>query len=1359
VFKNKAKRTLSIMLVFAMLFSMFPAVAGAAEEPVHAPEGTVTLPSNFEDDTRQGWTWNGDSGVKSALTIEDANGSNALSWEFSYGEGEGWATAPRIQLAQDGLVRGDDNYVLFDLYLKPDELKATTGAMQVNLIFQPSEPAEIAYWAQVPGAYEIDFTDLDSADQPVDGLYHFPVKINIGAYDAITDDLNLRNMILLFADVGSDFAGRVYVDNVQFSETEAGDAVEEEPSYNPSESEVTYPALLGNENVKKPSEAGAISVGESVYGYKTLVDADGNPIQLRGMSTHGLQWYPEIINDNAFAALANDWGSNVIRLAMYVGEDGYASDPEVIKQRVIDGIDFAIANDLYVIVDWHVHAPGNPNADIYSGAMDFFEEISSLYPNHPNIIYEVANEPSSNDGGVEGGGVSNDAEGWAEVKSYAEPIIQMLRDNGNENLVIMGSPNWSQRPDLAADNPIADDNVIYTVHFYSGTHQPGDSYPEGTVAEDRGNVMSNTIYALENGIAVFSSEWGTSEATGHNGPFLEKADVWLDFFNQYNISWVNWSLTTKNETSGAFRPFILGKHEAADLDPGVDQVWAPDELSVSGEYVRARIKGIALEQIDRTPREDFTEVIWDFNDGTVQGFGLNTHTPPHTVTTEVYNVNNALEIKGLNSSNDISEGNYWANVRLSSDEWSPEVDIFGAQELSMDVIVETPTTVSIAAIPQSSTHDWANPLRAIKVTADDFIEQEDGSYKANLVISSEDAPNLGVIGSDAEGSILANIILFVGTDNADVISLDNITVSGNRAVVEEPVVHADLGEPTLPSDFEDSTRQGWNWDPTSGVKNAITIAEINGSNAITWEVAYPEVKPSDGWASAPRIVLGNINATRGDRNYLTFDFYFDPVRATEGTLSINLAFAPPSLGYWAQTANNVDISLENLDELEQTEGGLYHVEAAFDLTQILDDKVIAPDTVLRDITVVVADVESDFAGSMYLDNVQFVTVEEEEEDRDPYVVGPNPNANENATKEIVNNPSAEDGKISVSLPNGKKQVLLPANAAAIDGKNKLAVESDGITAEIPGLVLNSLKSLLSSEDLADAQISLDLGTIDSEEKDAVIGKAKGKSEVNLKAFSEIYNLNLSIVDKDGNVKELTQFEEAITISFKVNEGADNDLLGVYFLAEDGSIEFVGGTLHDGVMIAQLSHFSKYAVLEYDKTFDDVSADYWAADVIKKMAAKHIVSGVSDDEFAPKQNVTRAEFAALIVRALGLEAKGAASFKDVESSKWYAEAVAAANEAGIVAGRGEGMFAPNATITREEMAVMLVNAVEYQTAANVDAGQAAAFEDASSISAWAQDAVNTASSLGILKGREGNQFAPKGQANRAESAQAIWQLLQ
>lgn len=149
---------------------------------------------------------------------------------------------------------------------------------------------------------------------------------------------------------------------------------------------------------------------------------------------------------------------------------------------------------------------------------------------------------------------------------------------GNENIIIIGSPNWSQRPDFAIKDPIADDKVMYSVHFYTGTHKV-DGY-----------VFENMKMAIEAGVPVFVTEWGTSEASGDGGPYLDEADKWLEYLNANNISWVNWSLTNKNETSGAFVPYISGVSQATDLDPGSDQKWDISELSISGEYVRSRIR-------------------------------------------------------------------------------------------------------------------------------------------------------------------------------------------------------------------------------------------------------------------------------------------------------------------------------------------------------------------------------------------------------------------------------------------------------------------------------------------------------------------------------------------------------------------------------------------------------------------------------------------------------------------------------------------------------------------------------------------------------------------------------------------------
>lgn len=711
--------------------------------------------------------------------------------------------------------------------------------------------------------------------------------------------------------------------------------------------EADHPYLIAEPGAK-PSEAGELQVLEK-NGGKTLCDQNGQPVQLRGMCTHGLQWYPEIINNNAFAALSKDWESNVIRLCMFITQDGYGTNPDI-KQKVIDGINLAIANDMYVIVDWHVLNPGDPNAEVYAGAMDFFKEISGMYPNDKHIIYELANEPNGNSPGV-----TNDAEGWKAVKSYAEPIIKMLRDRGNENIIIVGTPCWSQRADLAADNPIDDQNTMYGVHFYAGSHLPGDY------------VMNNTEYAIKHGAPVFVSEWGPSESTGDGGPYFDYSDKWINYLNKNNISWCEFSLTNKNEKAAVFLPYEYAKTDMTLLDPGTDQVWDIKELTVTGEYIRARIKGIPYAPIERTQREEYSKVIWDFNDGTEQGFGINSDSPVKNVT--VKNVNNALQITGLSANSDMSLNGLWSNLRLSSDRISVAADILGAEELTMDVIVKEPTTVSIAAIPQNGTYGWGSPKQVDKVFPGDFKLQKDGTYKAVLTIIPSVSPNLEAIAQDFEHSIMTSIILFVGSSSNE-ISLDNISVSGNSAI-ERPIQHASLGTPKVPSDFEDLTRNGWKWVGTSAVKSKLSVEEAGGSKALSWKMGYPEYKTTDGWATAADIILPEVNTTRGDNDRFTFDLYLAPEQATKGGIDISLIFIPPALGYWAQLSESYHIDLESLSKLTKTTDGLYHYKVSFDLDNVADGKVIKSDTVLRDIRMVLANNNSDYSGRMYIDNLKF----------------------------------------------------------------------------------------------------------------------------------------------------------------------------------------------------------------------------------------------------------------------------------------------------------------------------------------------------------------------------------------------------
>ena len=319
-----------------------------------------------------------------------------------------------------------------------------------------------------------------------------------------------------------------------------------------------------------------VKYGELQVAGTHLCDSSGKPVQLCGMSTMGLQWTGEIVNDAAFAALAKDWKADVVRLAMYVGEGGYAAHPEL-KQLVWKGVELAIKYGMYAIIDWHVLTPGNPNDSVYSGVRAFFDEASKKYAKIPNVLYEIMNEP-------------NGQLSWAEdMKPYAAKMVATIRANDPDNVILIGSGTWSQDVDVAAADPVQGKNLMYTFHFYPGTH---------------GEALRTKVQAaLDSGAAVFCSEWGTTDHTGSGKLYLPEAETWLTFLDRHQISWTNWSLCDKSESSAALLSLAAamkqGKSALVERDTllvpqtmGSDgyAIWGADELSASGTFVRAKIR-------------------------------------------------------------------------------------------------------------------------------------------------------------------------------------------------------------------------------------------------------------------------------------------------------------------------------------------------------------------------------------------------------------------------------------------------------------------------------------------------------------------------------------------------------------------------------------------------------------------------------------------------------------------------------------------------------------------------------------------------------------------------------------------------
>ncbi|RAV09739.1 S-layer homology domain-containing protein [Paenibacillus contaminans] len=350
--------------------------------------------------------------------------------------------------------------------------------------------------------------------------------------------------------------------------------------------------------------------------------------------------------------------------------------------------------------------------------------------------------------------------------------------------------------------------------------------------------------------------------------------------------------------------------------------------------------------------------------------------------------------------------------------------------------------------------------------------------------------------------------------------------------------------------------------------------------------------------------------------------------------------------------------------------------------------------------------------------------------------------------------AAQDGKVEIVVPAGVEEILLSGDAGNLLNDNRLIVISGDMKIELSAELLR----LAVEGKGKDARLSLQIAALSENETADRLAKAASQAHAVLNPASKVITVGMSLIAADGTRIPVERVNPSIT--FKVPADADRQLLGVYLIGEDGQLTYVGGKIDGEWMIAEASHAGQYVMLAFDKTFTDVPASFWAARVIKVMAAQHVIEGVDDTSFAPQQNVTRAEFAALLVRLLQLKAGATASFSDVGADDWYAEAVAAAAAAGLVNGVDENRFAPLESVTREQMTVMLLRAYEIRTGKKAASnGASEAFADEETISSWALPLIEIARELGIVQGKQSNTFDPLNTASRAESVQAIYNLLE
>ncbi|MFE5323466.1 S-layer homology domain-containing protein [Paenibacillus sp. NPDC056579] len=353
----------------------------------------------------------------------------------------------------------------------------------------------------------------------------------------------------------------------------------------------------------------------------------------------------------------------------------------------------------------------------------------------------------------------------------------------------------------------------------------------------------------------------------------------------------------------------------------------------------------------------------------------------------------------------------------------------------------------------------------------------------------------------------------------------------------------------------------------------------------------------------------------------------------------------------------------------------------------------------------------------------------------------------------------KEGMLHISLADNERELVFPPNLAELmSGSGSVSVVKGSTALVLPFELFSSLAALLSEENASNSRIVIRVDVMKSPERDTLLEQAQKGEGASIIPIGDVVELQAAIQEKDGSDRTLPAFPKPVKLVMTGNGQANPAITNLYFLSDNGALEYVKGRFENGRLHADLHHFSKYALLQYSKAYSDVPQKHWAQEAIRQLSAKKIVKGVSETNFAPEQSVTRAEFAALLVRMLGLTSGSASVFQDVTADKWYYTEVNAAAEAGIVTGASNNRFIPDASITREEMVTMLIRAYAHVTGKSIQASIPAAFADKGQVAEWALPYVDFAAERGFVEGREGHLFVPSGQATRAESVQILMRLI-
>jgi endoglucanase len=282
----------------------------------------------------------------------------------------------------------------------------------------------------------------------------------------------------------------------------------------------------------------------------------GEAIQLRGMSSHGIQFFPDCLNEASITALRDDWNAEFVRISMYVQEGGFETDPEGFTAKVNLAVEQATALGLYAVIDFHILTPGDPNFNL-ERAKTFFADVAAEHADKNNVIYEVANEPN---------GVS-----WLDIKAYAEEVIPVIRAESPDSVVFVGTRGFSSlgvsegaNETEVINDPVEAENVVYTFHFYAASHK---------------DFQRETVARAAQSLPLFVSEFGTQTFTGDGANDLESSTQWLDLLKELKIGYAMWSYSDGRETNSAF---VQGTCQGTDYSSAA-------VLTESGRFIFDRI--------------------------------------------------------------------------------------------------------------------------------------------------------------------------------------------------------------------------------------------------------------------------------------------------------------------------------------------------------------------------------------------------------------------------------------------------------------------------------------------------------------------------------------------------------------------------------------------------------------------------------------------------------------------------------------------------------------------------------------------------------------------------------------------------